>query len=97
MMRQIAESFRRFGIQDDTRNIVAIKVGADAAQVEAHPKANVEGEMMAFSDEELAKVTDQSRIRKIYRVDLPKKGETDEQWRREAEAFVVGGMALKGS
>ena len=96
-MQQIAESFRRFGSQDDTRNIVAVKVGAEPAQVGAHLKANIEGEIVAFSDDELAKMTDQGRIRKIYRVELPKKGETLEQWKHEAEAFVVGSMALKGS
>lgn len=97
----IAESFRRFGIQDSTRSVVAVKVlgaGEEARveEVEAHLRANVQGEVRELTDEALAKVRDEARIRKVYRVEQPKKGETG-VLSKEAEAFVLGSMALKGS
>lgn len=49
---------------------------------------------MAFSDDALAELCDHGRLRKVYRVDL-KKGDTDAA--KEAEAFMLGTMALKGS
>lgn len=94
----IAESFRRFGIQDSTRNLVAVKVLGDARveEVEAHLRANVQGEVRELTDEALAEVRDEARIRKVYRVEQPKKGEIG-VLSKEAEAFVLGSMALKGS
>ena len=93
---KIAESFRRFGISDDSRSILAIKIGGDASQVETHLKQHVEGEQVPFSDEILIELCDSGRIRKIYRVDLAQKGNADTV-RKDAESFVIGSMALKGS
>lgn len=95
-LHKIAESFRRFGISDDSENILAIKVGDDASQVEAHLKQHVEGKPVAFSDEVLAELRDPGRIRKMYRVDLSQKGDAG-TGTKGAEAFVLGSMALKGS
>ncbi len=93
---QISESFRRFGITNESINVLAIKVGGDAAQIESHLTANVKGQPAVFSDEVLAEVCDLSRIKKIYRVDVGTKSD-GEAARKEAEAFVLGSMALKGS
>jgi EKC/KEOPS complex subunit CGI121/TPRKB len=76
--------------------VLAIKVGGDAAAVEAHLKENVHGDVVAFSDEVLSQMSDSGRIRKIYRVDVQSEGEVNVSG-KEAEAFVVGSMALKGS
>ncbi|KAM3424817.1 hypothetical protein BST61_g6798 [Cercospora zeina] len=92
----IGESFRRFGVQDGSTNIVAIKVGGDRSAVEAHLLQNVQGKPTTLSDERLATMHDPPKIRKIYRLDAPKKGEPL-QLGKEAEAFIVGSMALKGS
>ena len=51
---------------------------------------------MDFSDQQFAGMCDYGRIRKIYRVEVAKKGDA-EMARKEAEAFVLGSMALKGS
>ena len=75
---------------------MAIKVGGDASQVEAHLMHHVEGEPNVFSNEALARLCDAGRIRKIYRADLTQKGDA-ETVRKEVEAFVLGSMALKGS
>jgi len=94
---QIAESFRRFGIQDTSTHIVAVKVLKTPEQsVAEHLAANVQGELVALTDEALASVKDDSRIRKIYRLDQPKKGESAVLG-KEAESFIIGSMALKGA
>ncbi|PPJ50043.1 hypothetical protein CBER1_06802 [Cercospora berteroae] len=92
----IGESFRRFGVQDSSSNIVAIKVGGERSTIEEHLVQNVQGKPTTLSDESLAIMHDPARIRKIYRLDAPKKGEAL-QLGKEAEAFIIGSMALKGS
>ena len=75
---------------------MAIKLGGDVSQIESHLTQNVQGSSATFSDEVLADICDFSRIRKIYRVDASAMG-MEEATRKEAEAFVLGSMALKGS
>lgn len=93
---QIAESFRRFGIQDDSKNIVAIKVASDREAVEKHLLENVQGQPTTLTDEILQSLHDPARIRKIYRLEAPKKGEPPVLG-KDAETFTIGSMALKGS
>jgi len=102
---KIAESFRRFGIQDSSAHVVAIRVlpsssfpnfSSEVEAVAGHLTENVKGEVVPFTDEALASVRDDARIRKIYRIEAPRKGESAVLG-REAEAFVIGSMALKGS
>lgn len=95
-LSQIAESFRRFGLSDDSKNIVAIKVGGDRAKIEDHLLANVDGTAMRLTDEALAGMYDAARIRKIYRLEAPKKSEAN-TLSKESEALLLGSMALKGS
>jgi len=92
----IAESFRRFGITNDSKTIIAVKVGHDSSLAKPHLAENVKGDVLAFSDETLAQVHDLGRIRKLYRLDAPKKA-TDVLVVREVEPFIIGSMALKGS
>lgn len=73
---------------DTSKHILAIKVGGDNASLEQHLRRNVEGGLVVFSDEELAEMQDESRLRKVYKIDATAK---------EAEAFVLGSMSLKGS
>ena len=97
--RQIAESFRRFGIQDNTTNILAIKVGSDAEKIRSHLQQHVEGTPVEFSDDTIAGMCDAAKVKKTYKVDLADltQKSSAEAARREAEAFVLGVMALKGS
>ncbi|KAK5130271.1 hypothetical protein LTR08_002272 [Meristemomyces frigidus] len=85
----ISESFRRFGVGETSQHILAIKVGGDFTKIEHHLLKNVEGTPVPFNDEQLAEMQDESKLRKVYRIDTTS--------RTEAEAFVVGSMALKGS
>lgn len=77
---------------------MAIKVSPVDARdaIERHLVENVHGTSAPFTDEMLATLHDAARIRKIYRVEAPKKGDSL-LLGREAEAFIVGSMALKGS
>lgn len=49
-----------------------------------------------MTDEALAPFKNNEGLRKIYRLEQPKKGESAVLG-KEAEAFVIGSMALKGS
>lgn len=83
-------------MQDESKNIVAIKVAGDRSATEKHLLENVQGRPSALTDEALSTMHDPARIRKIYRLDAPTKGEAV-QLGKEAEAFVIGSMALKGA
>ena len=86
---QISESFRRFGVSDSTKNLLAIKVASgNPGQTEKHLKESVKGTIVPFDDKALAGISDEARLRKAYKIDVVGK---------EAEAYVVGMIALKGS
>lgn len=96
-MQQIAESFRRFGIQDESTSVVAVKVlNSSEESFAEHLLQNVEGSPVTLTDDALAAIKDDARIRKIYRLEQPKKGESAVLG-KEAEAFIIGSMALKGT
>ncbi|KAI6813657.1 hypothetical protein KC332_g11292 [Hortaea werneckii] len=86
----ISESFRRFGVNDSTKDVVAIKVGGgdvDAKHVEHHLLQHVEGTPVAFTDEILGEMRDEARLKKVYKIETVD----------GAEPYVLGSMALKGS
>lgn len=74
-------------------------MNGDAETVRSHLLEHVEGTPVPFSDEVLASTCDAGKIKKIYKVDLaPSKQQPDAATaRKEAEAFILGAMALKGS
>lgn len=106
IIRQIAESFRRFGISDTTQHVLAIKVlssGITAESVSQHLQQNIEGEQVEASDANFAEFADQARLRKIYKLNVQaKKGPSNGTSSKEAEikeleTSILGVMALKGS
>ena len=71
--KQIAESFRRFGISPQTTNLLVVKIStpssvASAEAVQSHLTQSVEGEQIDFSDAELQNMTDVARVKKIYKL-----------------------------
>ncbi|KAK0961418.1 hypothetical protein LTR91_019927 [Friedmanniomyces endolithicus] len=84
----ISDSFRRFGVSEITTEILAVKVGNDQMQVEEHLRKHVEGQAVPFTDEILTSIRNEARIQRAYRV------ETSSD---QADAFIIGSMALKGS
>lgn len=75
---QIAESFRRFGVTDDSSNLLAIKVfsGSEASasfstaasNVSKHLLDSVDGKLVDFTNDNIAAVSDLLRIKKIYKL-----------------------------
>ena len=86
---QISESFRRFGVSETSKHILAIKVGGNFTHIEEHLTENVKGTRVPFTDSQIAQIQDESRLHKVYKIETAS--------RAEAEAFVVGSMALKGT
>ena len=76
-------------MSETSENILAIKVGGDPTEIESHLMQNVEGEPAPFTDAQIMEMQDESRLRKVYKIETVGKA--------EAEAFVVGSMALKGT
>lgn len=98
MAMQITQAFRQFGISNESRNLVVVKIGGERELIEAHLMQHVQGVLKSATDDHLAGISDVARTRKIYRIGVSKDDRLDtEQARREAETFVLGSMALKGS
>lgn len=66
-------------------------MGGDPDAVDKHLRENVDGEVVPFTDDLLADASDPGRLKKVYKIDANAAGT------REAEAFILGSMALKGS
>lgn len=98
----IGEAFRRFGIGDGSKNLIAIKVG-DAGDVtpesvERHLQSVVKGDKADFSDQWLANVCDVSRVGKVYKVPTEnKENGNDHEAKNRLEAQVLGLMCLRGA
>ncbi|GAB7363255.1 hypothetical protein MBLNU230_g3537t1 [Neophaeotheca triangularis] len=110
----IAESFRRFGVQETTTTLLAIKVhnarttstnpptspptSTPETTTQQHLQSQIQGELQPLTDANLARHTDLSRVRKVYKLDAVPKGDGElRAWRRESERAVLGAVALKGS
>lgn len=69
----IAESFRRFGINDTTRTLLAIKISTNlnvtAEGVERHLSSSITGVAIPFTNDALADITDLAKVRRIYKLD----------------------------
>jgi len=75
-------------VSETTTEILAIKVGNDQMQVEEHLRRHVEGQVVPFTNETLTGIRNEARIQKAYRVEISSD---------QADAFIIGSMALKGS
>ncbi|KAK5945840.1 hypothetical protein PMZ80_003048 [Knufia obscura] len=77
----IGDAFRRFGISDDSKDIVVVKVGDSAVEegnqnmtksgIEAHLNGSVEGTNVDFSDAWLRDVCALDKVRKNYKIARP--------------------------
>ena len=80
--------------------MLAIKVGNDIDVTEQcvaqHLGQHVQGRAVPFSDAELAELHGLSRLRKVYKFELPKPGPQADGL-MTTTSFVLGTMALKGS
>lgn len=106
---QIAESFKRFGISDKTRNLLAIKVSKQDAKVYSDQlEWAVQGKAIEFNDANIAAVSDLAEIKKVYKLNSSTKpagrgekaesqGLSEDDIREEVEVAVLGLMALRGA
>lgn len=97
-----------------TKDLILIKVSTPstsehtAETVQAHITSAIEGQRVEFNDEELQKMTDWSKVKKIYKLNAlgntgGKKAvngvgsapQIDE--RKEFEVMILGSMALRGA
>ena len=76
-------------MSETSKHILAIKVGGNSNWIEDHLMSNVKGTPVSFTDAQITELQDESRLRKVYKIETVGKP--------EAEAFVVGSMALKGT
>ncbi|KAF2858987.1 CGI-121-domain-containing protein [Piedraia hortae CBS 480.64] len=81
----LSESFSRFGIGEATKHVLVIKVDNEPLQVQRHLLDNVQGTPIAFTDEKLAEIRDDERVKKVYKMNDVN------------DKFVLGSIALKGS
>jgi EKC/KEOPS complex subunit CGI121/TPRKB len=106
---QIAESFRKFGLTDTTKDLLVVKVSVHPDithdSVAEHLKKAVEGTPVPFNDETLSTISDVGKIRKAYKISSPATkpsaaatadGSFDDA-RRHLEVAVVGALALRGA
>lgn len=106
----IGESYRKFGIADDSKFIIAVKLSLDPTitteSVSSHLSDVVEGEPVELGKEgeQLAMFADVGKIRKIYKLNDVAKGKkgpavngnpNDET--KQLESVILGTMALKGT
>ncbi|RHZ55519.1 EKC/KEOPS complex subunit CGI121/TPRKB [Aspergillus thermomutatus] len=94
----IADSFRKFGITDSTRDLLVVKVSVtpDVTHdlVAAHLQQSIEGCPVQFADETLSEISDVSKIKKAYK--LGALSAQDEEKRR-LELSLIGAIALRGA
>ena len=106
----IGESFRRYGIQEGTKDIIVLKVATDPSitleSVQSHLNSSIKGTESPFEDGVLQEASDLPRIRKVYKLHTgnPRQGKLvngDNQHHRnehsELEPQILGLMALRGA
>ncbi|KKA17380.1 hypothetical protein T310_8786, partial [Rasamsonia emersonii CBS 393.64] len=109
---QIADSFRKFGLTDSTKDLLVVKVSVNPDithdSVADHLGKVVEGTPVPFNDETLSTISDVGKIRKAYKISPPAtksapggaathvNGSLDDT-RRDLEVSVLGAIALRGA
>lgn len=103
----IADSFRKFGVMDSTKDLLAVKVSVSpeitSDSVATHLEASVQGTPAPFNDQILSEISDVTRIRKVFKLGaLPspsnKASDTPKfNAKRQLELSLLGAIALRGS
>lgn len=109
---QIADSFRKFGITDSTKDLLVVKVSVSSEithdSVATHLGSSIQGTSLPFDDETLAEISDVSKIKKAYKLGALSSpatmadsalcnGTQDHDAIRRLELSLLGAIALRGS
>ena len=95
----MAESFRKFGVTDDTRNLVAVKItDSDPEMFQRILDKHVQGHVVPCTAENLSKCSDEAFIRKVYKLPPPAQAGVDQgHQQQELELSILGLMAIRGA
>lgn len=86
----IGEAFKRFGLKENTKNLLMIQVSQD--QTDTLDKTLVKGDTIDFDDKNLEKLSDVTTIKKIYKIDQSLHLKDNTQLSR----VVVNAIQLRG-
>ena len=108
--QNIGEAFRRFGVQESTKDIIVLKVATEPSttldSVQSHLDASIRGQEAPFADIHVQKASDLPRIRKIYKLNAanPKQtklvngnAQSQDNELQLLETQIIGLMALRGA
>ncbi|KAJ5468359.1 hypothetical protein N7475_006111 [Penicillium sp. IBT 31633x] len=99
----IAESFRRFGITDSTKDLLVIKVSVSPdithESVAAHLDTSVQGTPVPFDDQTLSEFSDINKIKKAYKLGALSSpaGKENDEFKQRLENSLLSAIALRGS
>ncbi|KAJ6092633.1 hypothetical protein N7486_007922 [Penicillium sp. IBT 16267x] len=103
----IADSFRKFGIADSTKDLLVVKVPVSSEithdSVATHLETSIKGTSVTFDDQILSEISDIAKIKKVYKLGaLPTPGVkqasgTPDDANRRLELSILGAIALRGS
>jgi EKC/KEOPS complex subunit CGI121/TPRKB len=105
----IGESYRKFGISDDTTTLIAVKLSLSPAttaeSVAKHLGETVQGQSVDIGEkgQMLGRWADLERVRKVYKLDGRGKkrdvngAASQDDERKELEGVILGIMTVKGS
>ncbi|KAJ5751852.1 hypothetical protein N7520_008769 [Penicillium odoratum] len=107
----IADSFRKFGIADSTKDLLVVKVPVSPEithdSVAAHLETSILGNSVPFDDQIISEISDITKIKKAYKLGaLPTPGAkadpkqvngTPDDSKRRLELSILGAIALRGS
>ncbi|KZZ90277.1 Protein cgi121 [Moelleriella libera RCEF 2490] len=108
LSNNISESYRRFGISPDTKDLIAVKIsfssrtipGLSRDEISNHLESNIRGIQVSITDESLAVMTDIARVRKYYKLNglgWLEAIEDDFTKHAELDLLVTSSVALRGT
>ncbi|CAO3607879.1 unnamed protein product [Cunninghamella echinulata] len=84
----IAQSFKRYGIDDQSQQLLVIKIGGTSSEVEKFMRDNIQGDLVPLN--QLEQLRDLKKIQKYYQLG-DQNGNQD-----KIMPLIAGSMAMKG-
>ncbi|KAF9083376.1 hypothetical protein BGX29_011106 [Mortierella sp. GBA35] len=85
--KNIAESLKRFGITEETKSLIAVKIGGNPDEVMEEMSRTVDGNLVSFS--KLDQEKDMTKLRQYYKID-PKLTED-----KDILNWIISAIAMK--